>query len=352
MFGIPFSFAQAGFWLGTIELIILAGVVTLFHLLYGEVILKTAALHRLPGYVKLYLGRRVSWLAWASAIFGISLTLLAYILIGAKFLHNIFGTMWAGSNELIWAGMVVALGALVTSFSLKKEALINGVLTVLLIGMIISLTVSFFPQVSRDNLSGFYPENIFWPYGVLLFALSGGVVIPDVITFLGRDKRAARRVVILGTFLPAALYFFWALAVVGVSGQGVSEEAVRGLGDAAGRGTVVFASIIGFLAVFTSYIVLNSSFQALLRLDFGLPRSLSWATGALAPLLFYIAGLQNFLAIISAVGALAVGIDSALVIAMYQRVTGSVRAISYIWKALLYLLILGGAVYELFAIFG
>lgn len=351
MFGIPFSFARAGFWFGVAELAVLAGVVTVFHLLYGEVVLKTAALHRLPGYVGLHLGRRASWLAWASALFGISFTLLAYILLGSKFLHNIFGKIWPGSNEFLWAVVITVLGAAVTSFSLKKEALINGILTVFLVVFIIFFSAYFIPQISMENFSGFHPENIFLPYGILLFALSGGVVIPDVITFLGRDRTVVRRAIAAGSIIPAFVYFLWAFAVVGVTGYGVSEEAIRGLQSVAGESVVILGSVIGFLAAFTSYIVLGASFQALLRLDFGAPRLLSWAAGVVVPFLFYAVGLQNFIAVISAVGALAVGFDSALVIAMHTRVTGSARRASYIWKALLYLLISGGVLYELFSLF-
>lgn len=352
MFGIPFSFARAGFWLGTAELFILAGVVMVFHLLYGEVVLKTPALHRLPGYVRAHLGRRASYLAWISAFWGISFTLLAYILLGSKFLYNIFGGLWPGASELMWAVVITVLGAVITSFSLKKEALINGVLTVALVGLIIFFSAYFIPRVSRENLSGFHPENIFLPYGILLFALSGGVVIPDVITFLGRDRIATRRAIALGSLVPALLYFLWALSAVGVVGYGVSEETIRSLHSVAGERVVILGSIIGFLAAFTSYIVLGASFQALLRLDLGVPRFLSWAIGAAAPFLFYAAGLQNFIVVIGAVGALAVGFDSALVIAMYHRVAGSPRAVSYIWKALLYLLISGGVLYELFSLLG
>lgn len=351
MFGIPFSFARAGFWLGATELFILAGIVTVFHLLYGEVVLKTPALHRLPGYVNAHLGRRASYLAWASALFGISFTLLAYILLGSKFLHNIFGGIWPGSSELLWAVVITILGAAITSFSLKKEALINGVLTVLLVGLIIFFSAYFIPRVSAENLSGFHPENTFLPYGILLFALSGGVIIPDVITFLGRDRAMARRAITLGSLVPALLYFLWALAVVGAVGYGVSEETIRSLQTIAGERVVIWGSAIGFLAAFTSYIVLGASFQALLRLDFGAPKFLSWAVGTVVPFLFYAFGLQNFIAVISAVGALAVGFDSALVIAMYHRVTGSFRPASYAWKAFLYALISVGVVYELFSLF-
>ena len=56
MFGIPFSFSVSGFWLGAAELVVLAAIVTVIHRLYGEIVLATPTLHRVPGYVREYLG--------------------------------------------------------------------------------------------------------------------------------------------------------------------------------------------------------------------------------------------------------------------------------------------------------
>ena len=55
MFAIPFSFSTAGFWLGTLELCVLALAILAVHLCYAEVVLHTNERHRLPGYVRRYM---------------------------------------------------------------------------------------------------------------------------------------------------------------------------------------------------------------------------------------------------------------------------------------------------------
>lgn len=351
MFGIPFSFVKAGFWLGTIELFILAAVILFVHLLYGEIVLSTKELHRLPGYVRTYLGPGAAHLSWASAFFGILGTLLAYVILGSFFLHEIFKFFGAGVNENFTALFVVILGALITFFPLKKEALVNGVLTALLIGFIIFLVVFLLPRAALENLSGFHFQNTFVPYGVLLFALSGAVVIPDLITFLGRDRLRARRAIMTGTLLPAVIYFLFAFAVVGALGIKVSEEAIHGLGLVWGERFVLLGSVIGFLAVFTSYIALNASFQALLTIDFRMPRVLSWTGSTLLPLLLYFSGFRNFLSVIGTVGAIGVGIDSFLIIATYRRMRHNQGVTHHkffsLWQIGLYGMISIGVIYEL-----
>lgn len=355
MFGIPFSFVKAGFLLGALELIILTAVILTFHLLYGEIAMATPTPHQLPGYVRIYLGAKASFLAWASAIFGIIFTLLAYTVVGSAFLKNIIFWFDKSASDSWLAVFLVLLGAAVTALPLKKETLINSILTALLVIFIVTISVILMPHVGLKNLGGFDARNVLLPYGVLLFALSGGVVIPELVLFLGKDRRRIRSAITVGTLLPACLYFIFALAVTGATGSATSEEAIRGLGSILGGNFVFLGSIIGFLAVFTSLIAMSTSFQELLSFDLGLPNFLSWFLSAAVPLVLYFSGFHSFIIIIAAVGALAVGIDSALVVASEHRlrerggVTLSWRA--HTWRLGIYGMVALGAIYQLFKVF-
>lgn len=354
MFGIPFSFVASGFWLGSLELLILAVVTLILHLIYGEIVLKTPALHRLPGYIKVHLGKEWSYLAWAAAFVGIFGTLLAYIVIGSIFLKNIFGAFGFGFGEFYFAVALVLIGAFIIFFPLKKEAFINGILTFILIVFTVFLVIILLPKVNSANLSGFNLRNAFTPYGVLLFALSGGIVIPDLITFLGRDRKLARYAIMAGTLIPAILYFFFAYAVTGSLGKNVSVDAISGLMPIAGGNIMLLGSIIGFLAVFTSFVALGASAKALFQLDFGLKKFFSWILVSFLPVILYILGFKNFIAIIGVLGTLVGGIDAGLIIGAYHRLQskeGKISIFSYFWKILIYLLIIAGVFYELYLFF-
>jgi len=318
MFAIPFSFVRAGFWLGAGELATLALVVLWFHLLYGEIVLAVPAFHRMPGYIRIYLGRRAAALSWFSTMFGSFGALLAYLAAGALFLHTIFATVLPDATIFFWASALATVAALINFSTLKKTSAINAALSFLLIAFIIFLSARLLPRMSFDRLPAPAWASVFAPYGVLLFALTGGSVIPDVITLLGRRRAASRAAIAAGSLIPAILYFLFALAVVGVTGAGTSEEAIAGLGRVAGFGIAWWGSVIGLLAVFTSLVALSENMGALFRLDLGVPDRAAWAIIATVPYALYLAGLQNFIAIISIVGVVGFGIDAFLIVLAHR----------------------------------
>lgn len=356
MFAIPFSFHAAGFWLGTFELCALALVVLAIHLCYSAVIFHTREPHRLPGYAHMYLGDRAAILAHGSTFFGTAGTLLAYMLLAGVFLHGLLAPLISASNPIFWSVLFVIAGACITRFPLKKEALINGVLTIFLIAFICALILVLLPQVHTEYLGEFQGANAFAPYGVLLFALSGATVIPDIMGFLKSKPERARRVIIISSLVPVVIYFFFALVVVGVSGSRVSPDAIAGLLPVAGRMIVVLGNVIGLLAVTTSFLALNSSFQAFLMFDLAVPRRLAWIGGSFLPLILFILGFQNFISIISAVGATTVAIDGGIIIAMYHiilhRRESSITIADTIRFGLVYAIMIAGIGYELYRFLG
>lgn len=354
MFGIPYSFARSGFWIGSLQLFLLTCVVLVYHLVYAKIVLATPTYHRLPGYVRLYLGEYWATLEWLSSFFGILGSLLAYLILGSLFLHAILSALIVGIPAWVSVALVFFMGAMVNALPLRKEASLNGILTAVLIGFIIVLVGLLLPHVDMENMmsrGSVSWDNLFLPYGILLFALSGGVVIPDLVTFLGKRDRRVYAAIIIGTLLPAILYFLFAFAVVGSLGTQVSEEAISGMIGIVGPKVALLGNVIGFLATLTSLIALAESFEAMLRLDLKLSRVIAQCTVSIAPLLLYIAGFQNFFVTISIVGAVAIGIDSAFVVAAHHTLEKKTKKhlsfFSYGWKGGIYFLILCGVLYEI-----
>lgn len=320
MFAIPFSFVLAGFWPGMIELALLGGVVTLLHVLYGEIVLATPEFHRMPGYIRRYLGEEAARISWLSTLFGTVGTLLAYIVVGSLFLRTILGRIMLEADTGFFAVTLVCIVAVITMFSLKKESAINGILTVFEIAFIAGLSLVLVPHGSVAHLADARASNLLAPFGVLLFALSGASVVPDLVTVLDRNKRQVRVAIVIGSLIPVFLYALFAFAVVGVSGSATSAEAIAGLARILGGSIAFWASIAGFLAVLTSFVALSANFQQLLALDLRLSRAAAWAVASTTPFVFYIAGFQDFIAIISIVGVFAFGVDGILFFLMGCRV--------------------------------
>ena len=359
MFAIPFSFAHAGFWLGTAELVFLGIAVVLVHLSYTNVVIGTPEMHRLPGYAGLYLGSWARVLASGSMIISAIGTLLVYLLLGSRFAGEamrIGGLVSFSSGtqslDLFIILVIMVLGAAITYFPIRGEAIINGILTAFLIGFIGFLVYLLFPSIHPSAIGGWEWKNGFVPYGILLFALWGGVVIPDVATFFSKNPFQTRTAVIAGSVLPIIVYFLFSLAVVGVSGDLTSQEALAGLVGSVKEEVILLGALIGFLAVFTSLIALQKTFQAMLELDLGVGRLVAWAGASIVPFLLYLFGFTDFIAVIVIVGAVAIGIDVLLILALHYAMKKS-HGISFSWfgiaaRGILFCIIFVGIVYRLF----
>lgn len=321
MFAIPFVFVQAGFITGITELAVLAAAVTIVHLCYLEVVEKTPAAHRLPGYVRLYFGNFLGRLSTVSYFFGLSGSLLAYLALGGFFLGEII--RWYDSAIPSSAGTAIfyIIGAFVISRGVRFEGFANGILTIFLIFAIAAFGLAIFSGVSADELTAFHPERLFIPYGVVLFSLAGAAVIPDARRILGDSRGSiSRRIVVIGTLIPAFLYLFFALAVVGATGSATTPDAMSGLAARFGPAYLIFGGVIGFLATITSFITLGSALEGMFAADLGFDRRIAPVIASAIPLALYLAGLSDFIAVISVVGALAIGLDSIFILFLHQRV--------------------------------
>jgi len=90
VFGLPYVAWHAGFFVEAVYLGALFLVFVSLHLMFGEIILRTGARHRLVGYVGLYLGERARKIVTLTTILGTLGGMLVYILVGGKFLNVLF----------------------------------------------------------------------------------------------------------------------------------------------------------------------------------------------------------------------------------------------------------------------
>ena len=354
MFALPYAASQAGFKLTLIYLFLLGIIVTVVHLIYGEIILRTKEKHRLPGYAQTYLGRwgRIA----ASIIFftTLYLALLAYLLIGGEFLRVILSGWWNISSA---AGvmLVAVLGFGVVFKGLKLTGFLEFALTTLLVGLILGLAGYAFKFAETANFSLLESGgDAFLPYGVVLFALAGGSAIPEIRNFFRAGKKNYLKwAIILGTFIPVLIYAVFITAVLGVSGPATSTEAVKGLLPYFGPTLIKYAALIGFLAVITSFFTIGLNINNSLIFDFKFPRALSFLLTAGAPLILFFSGFKNFISILSFSGAVLGGLEGILLILIWRRARRrSTRTPEYSLKLgtglqlTLALVFLAGIIYE------
>lgn len=353
MFGIPFVFAKVGFATALPEIIFLTFITVMIHLMYGELILRTASIQRLPGYAKIYLGGLAGFISKASYLVGLSGSLLAYIVVGGKFVNDVFGFGGSWGQIVFWA-----VGSLFVFFSIKESGFLDSVLNIFLVGFIVFFAAKIFPLANFNVFSLVPPEagNVFFPYGVLLFSLSGAVAVHEVRALLdAKTTNLFKPIIITGTILPAFLYVLFAFGVAGVSGSATTEDALGGLGGLLPASLLLIGGIIGILACLTSFIILGLTLKETYFFDFKIGHFISWVLAAFLPLGLFLAGFQNFIGIIGFLGAVAVGTDSVLTVLSFRkaRKSGSrepeyVLGVSSVLSGLIILMFTAGIIWEFF----
>lgn len=318
MFALPYVTAQAGILWSFIHMVIAFFIVTAIHLLYGEVIYATRGKHRLPGYVGMYLGGEIRRLAICTTFFEYYGALLIYGLLGGAFLHGILGTWSLGPDGLTL--LFFFMGAAFLALNIERVGMANFVLSLILLICVTALILWAAPQVRVSQIP--FANSAFWflPFGVFLFAFGGASAIPDVADiFRKKHNRTFRRVVVWGTIISLIVYAVFIIAVVGVSGANTSSEAIMGLEAFLGRKAVVLGSIIGFLAVITSFISLGLDLRYIFEYDYGWKRKSAWVGVMLVPVALFMFGFSNVITIIGLVGSVAVGIDGILILLMVLK---------------------------------
>src|SRR3989344_9035649 len=94
IFGIPFAFSKAGFWVGFFFLIFIGFITLLLNLMYGEVVLRTQQEHQITGYTDRYLGPWFKRFIFFSVSLALYSALLVYMVIAGDFLNNIFSSVF------------------------------------------------------------------------------------------------------------------------------------------------------------------------------------------------------------------------------------------------------------------
>lgn len=358
IFGVAFSWSQAGYFVGVAELAVIALIILTAHLMFGEVLLRSEGHHRLPGLAALYLGEGAGKLAVITNVFGAFGALLAYTIIGGTFMWELAGTIFPiglfAYQILFFAFMSVLVAA-----GLRLAAKVELILTILLILIILFIVGWAMPHLSLDNLfikGNFY--NTLLPFGVLIFSLGGWAAIPEAKEILDKNLRRLKSVIIWGSLMAAAITAIFGTVVLGVSGSNTTESSIEGMRPILGLGIVTAGAIFGVLAIATSFIVLGMYVKETLQYDFKLPKESSLVLTIGVPLALFLFGFRSFINVISLTGGLFGVLDVILIMLIYRvaRLKGK-RKPEYALRIpgfVLWFMIAAfalGAVYEIISLF-
>ena len=319
MFSLPYAAAISGIIPVIFYLVVLGILVTLLHLMYGEIVLRTSTKHRLAGYAEVYFG---SWgKIIGSFIFFVNLylALLVYLVVGGEFLRIIFSGFLNFSSQ-VGSIILAIIGFSVVFKGIKLAGWVDFFMVAAIVLLIFSFVFYAFDLASTDNLIKFSSvDSIFFPYGIILFALAGGSAIPEIRSFFKISTKNYSRAIILGTIIPVFVYIVFTLAVVSISGVSTSREAIAGLSDFLGSGFIKYGAVVGFLAVITSFFIIGLNLKNSFQLDFKLSVLVSFVLTVGVPMYLFFSGFSDYIKLISLAGGVMGGLEALLIIFLWLK---------------------------------
>ena len=319
--GIPYVIAKSGFWLGSLEILVIGVAMLFLNLFLGEVVLRTEGKHQLVGYMEKYLGRWGKRLMMLSMTFGIYGALVAYIVGGGEVLKTIFG-----GPAILYSLLFFALAAFIVYRGIKAVGKTELLVIFSMLLVVLVIGIFSFKNIDPGHFSGWDFKNIFVPYGVILFAFLGTMAIPELREVLERDKKKMKKAIIIGSLIPIFLYAIFAAIVIGLVGLENFEVlapneriATVALSLYTGKFLGILANVFAVFAMGTSFLTLGLAMVGMYNYDYGIRKRLSWILAMGVPLLIAASGLATFVAILNVTGIIAGGLAGTLVVLAFWK---------------------------------
>ncbi len=312
---LPYAFAQVGFLIGAVELIIVWSIVLLLTLYLGEVVLRTKGNHEVTGLTEIYLGKKGKTMIVVVSILYIYGALVAYGLGLGQAAENLFGI-----SPLKSAAVIFLFLAAIVYFSLEVVTRAEAFLTPFIFLIIAAIIVSGYGQIHLINLDSVQIKNIFLPFGPLFFALLGFWCVPDMKRILGsKHKKNLRKTIILGTLIIAGSYLLLIFVVLGITGIETTQLFSVGLSSHLGHGVSIFIHLFTLFAIVTSFLGLGFTLKAMFKLDYKMSNNKSWLCTFVVPFVLLFAVKVGFIDVITITGAIASVFVLATLVLMFHK---------------------------------
>ncbi len=284
--GLPYAISVSGFIPGVILIIIIGFAMTMLLLYLGEVVLRCKRVLQVPGLVKKYLGVNFYWITLLMFILSIYGALISYI-IGVGDSVN---SLMPNSKLLV----MLLFTALVSWPVVKGVHLMDKVQLVLvssLVFLLLVISFSIIGGVDISNLFYFNPSELFFPFGVIFFALTGYSVMPELEIILLKHERLFLSSVIIAMISCVIIYIIFSGVFIGVFGSSVTEVSTQSLSGWLG----FIGNLIAIFGMATSFMGLGVALSDVFKRDVGFSNSFSWFLVCIVPFLFAVLFNPSFI---------------------------------------------------------
>lgn len=312
--GIPYSVSKAGITIGLIYIVGLGLLMASINLMVGEVSSRTLKNLQIVGLTRKYAGKhggRAMSLLFYTHIFSI---LILYLIAEGEILSSMLGgASWA------WTLVFWGVGSMVVYFGIQAVKKAEVVLTSVIVLIVLAIGFMCFPHINNEYYQVSDFVHFFVPYGVVLFSFSGIGTIPAAYRLLYGRGSLFKRAIIISSTISVTIYVLFTFLVLGVTGPNTTEIATIGLGKTLGETMFYVANIFAMLAMATSFLMLSMEVKDSLKWDFDFSHRWGSAIAVGVPLAVFLAGLRQFIELMSIVGGVLVSIQMFLMIYVYWK---------------------------------
>jgi tyrosine-specific transport protein len=314
IFGLPYVFSKAGYLTGMLVMIVIGLAMFFSNLFLGEIILSTKQNHQLTGYAGNYFGKKGKYLMFGLILFGLYGNFVSYLIA----IGQVAGALFGGP-PFFYSILFFCLYSLLIYIGLKIIKKFELVMTMFIFTIILVISFIGYRLIHFSNLGVINWSNFFIPYGAIFFALGSGSALPPLRHLLVGQEKLVKKAIIWGMVIPFVVYILFITVVVGVNGANTTEIASIGLGRAFGTIMILFANIFALFTISTSFIALGQALKETYTLDLKFSHFYSWFFTVSIPLVLFLYGLNDFVQVISLVGAIGGSLQGFLILAMYLK---------------------------------
>ncbi|MFC1789473.1 aromatic amino acid transport family protein [Patescibacteria group bacterium] len=360
IFGLPYTIAKSGVIPGLFYFLFLGTAVMFLYLFVGEIVLRTKDNCRLVGHSRRYLGKGGRQLIVISTFVGLGGSLLVYTIIGSEFLKIISTTIFPTTVGIpqVYFGLVFVFGLSLFIFKGVKMIALIEALTNSFFFLIIFFVFCFgLSKINLQNFTLINTENLFLPFGIILFTLSGWSLVPEIggILKTSDERKKLKKVIIVSVTSVIVISLLFVFMVVGVSGDNVSPDAISGLNSFFGPQILFFLVLAALITIADSFLILGLSFRNTLICDYEISPKISSLIACGVPLLLFLAGFRNFIGTVGFIGTIVGAIEGVLVVLIYKKAKKlfdrepeySLQVPSLVFYVLIFTFVLG-AFFQLF----
>ena len=318
IFSLPYVASRSGFLYFVVLIFVLGFIMLVLSLMYAEITLRTKNKGRLVGYCGKYLGKNGKRFATLVTLFALYANMLAYIIIGGKFLNALFSNCFGG-NEFIYS---VAMAVFISAGIYVRLRIISVIELLMVSFLAITIFGIIFKGmffVDIGNLLTFDIAQSFFPFGAILFSVGALSAIPELEHIMKKRQKGIKGAIITGSVITAIVYILFVAIILGITGVNTSDEALLGLSLSIGNGVVTLGLIFGILAIATSFLMIGINLKEVFWYDYHLSEKKAWMLTCFAPLAIFILGLRDFITVVSIAGSVTGGFAGILIMASFYK---------------------------------